>query len=169
MNIAKTVLAGSMAASLGVLSACANGLGANEYSRQDVGAVSRVDEGVVISSRLIKIEGQNGTTAGAAVGGAIGGLGGSQLGHGGAGTVAAGIGLGVLGAIVGAGAGKAATTQQGFAYTVQLKRNNEIVTVTQGGDVAIPNGAAVFIEYGPRTRIIPQDTGYKPADAPGAR
>ncbi len=123
-NLGKTILAGTAAACFTLLSACANGLGANDYERGNVGAVSRVDEGIVVSSRKIVIEGNNGTGAGAAVGGALGGLAGSQIGNGGAGSIAAGIGLAVVGAIAGGAAGKAVTKEGGYAYTVQLKRNN---------------------------------------------
>lgn len=157
-NLGKTLLAGTSAASLVLLSACANGLGANDYERGAVGAISRVDEGVVVSSRKIVIEGNNGTGAGAAVGGALGGLGGSQLGNGGAGTIAAGIGLAVVGAIVGGAAGKAITREGGYAYTVQLKGKSDLLTITQGDDVPIANGSKVFVEYGPRARVIPQDS-----------
>jgi outer membrane lipoprotein SlyB len=67
--------------------------------------------------------------------------------------------MGVVGAVAGGIAGNAigknATKQPGFAYTVRL-RSGELITITQGGDIAIANGTPVLVEYGARARVIPQ-------------
>lgn len=139
------------------LAGCASGLGANSYERGAVGTVSRVDEGVVVASRSIVIEGSGtGQTVGTATGAVIGGVAGSQIGGGSDERAIAGVAGAVGGAILGNIIGNASTKKPGFAYTVRL-RNGELVTITQGGDIAIANGTPVLVEYGDRARVIPQN------------
>ena len=139
------------------LAGCASGLGANSYERGTIGAIARVDEGTVVASRPIIIEGSNtGTTVGTATGAAIGGIAGSQIGGGSDERAIAGVVGAVAGGVLGNSIGKNATKQPGFAYTVRL-RSGELVTITQGGDIAIGNGTPVLVEYGDRARVIPQN------------
>ena len=67
----------------------------------------------------------------------------------------------MAGGVLGNAVGNAATEKQGYAYTVRLT-SGELVTITQGGDVAIANGTPVLVEYGARARVIPQyaSAGY---------
>lgn len=144
------------------LAGCASGLGANTYERGSVGAVSRVDEGRVVASRAIVIEGSEksggvGTVAGAVIGGMVG----HQFG-GGSDERAIGAAVGAVGgAVAGNAIGKGATQSHGYAYTIRLA-SGELVTITQGGDIAIANGTPVLVEYGARARVIPQNAsiGY---------
>jgi outer membrane lipoprotein SlyB len=139
------------------LAGCASGLGANSYERGQVGTVARVEEGTVVASRAIVIEGsQTGQTVGTATGAVIGGVAGSQIGGGSDERAIAGVIGAVGGGIIGNAIGKNATKQPGFAYTVRL-RSGELVTITQGGDIAIANGTPVLVEYGARARVIPQN------------
>jgi outer membrane lipoprotein SlyB len=139
------------------LAGCASGLGANSYERGQVGTVARVEEGTVVASRSIVIEGsQTGQTVGTATGAVIGGVAGSQIGGGSDERAIAGVIGAVGGGILGNAIGKNATKQPGFAYTVRL-RSGELVTITQGGDLAIANGTPVLVEYGARARVIPQN------------
>lgn len=139
------------------LAGCASGLGANSYERGTVGTVARVEEGTVVASRSIVIEGsQTGQTVGTATGAVIGGVAGSQIGGGSDERAIAGVIGAVGGGILGNAIGKNATKQPGFAYTVRL-RSGELVTITQGGDLAIANGTPVLVEYGARARVIPQN------------
>jgi outer membrane lipoprotein SlyB len=144
------------------LAGCASGLGANTYERAQVGMVSRVEEGTIMASRAIIIEGsRTGETVGTATGAAIGGIAGSEIGGGKKANTAGAIVGAVAGGIIGNAIGNSATQQPGFAYTVRL-RSGELVTITQGGDLAIANGTPVLVEYGERARVIPQNAsiGY---------
>lgn len=152
----QAAFAAAFAALAMVLAGCASGLGANTYERGQVGAVSRVDEGTLVASRAIEIEGsQRSERVGTAAGAVLGGIGGAQIGGGRAANTAGAIAGAVAGGVVGNAIGKNATKSHGFAYTVRL-RSGELVTITQGDDVAIANGTAVLVEYGPRARVIPQ-------------
>jgi outer membrane lipoprotein SlyB len=149
---ASTILAFS---ALG-LSACATGMGANDYERGQIGQVSRVDEGVVLASRAIRIE-ANAPVVGGTAGTVVGGVLGSQVGGGDEERAAMGVIGAVVGGVAGAAIDRAGNARPGFAYTVRLQKTNEVVTITQGGDVPIANGTPVFIEYGARVRVIPQN------------
>lgn len=144
-----------------LLGACASDYGANDYSARSVGQISRSDSGVVVSSRPIRIEGSQ-SGVGVAGGAALGGLAGSEIGANDKGHAAGAIAGAILGGLLGAAAEKSATQKQGFAYTVQLDRSGEHITITQGGDYAIPNGTPVWVEYGDRARVVPKAQGYAP-------
>jgi outer membrane lipoprotein SlyB len=144
------------------LAGCASGLGANSYERGSVGTVARVEEGTVVASRSIIIEGsQSGSTVGTATGAVLGGLAGGQVGQGRASNTAGAVVGAVAGGVLGNAIGKSATQKPGFAYTVRL-RSGELVSITQGGDLPISNGTPVLVEYGERARVIPQNAtiGY---------
>jgi outer membrane lipoprotein SlyB len=144
------------------LAGCASGLGANTYERAQVGTVSRVEEGTVVASRTIMIEGsKEGKTVGTLTGAALGGIAGGQIGQGRAANTAGAIVGAVAGGALGNAIGASATQKPGFAYTVRL-RSGELVTITQGGDMALANGTPVLVEYGERARVIPQNAsiGY---------
>lgn len=144
------------------LAGCASGLGANSYERAQVGTVSRVEEGTVVASRTIIIEGsRDGKAVGTLTGAALGGIAGGQVGQGRAANTAGAIVGAVAGGAIGNAIGNSATQKPGFAYTVRL-RSGELVTITQGGDMAIANGTPVLVEYGERARVIPQNAsiGY---------
>ncbi len=144
--------------SLSGVTACVSDLGANQYSRGNIGEVSRVDTGVLIASRPIVIEG--GTSGiGTAAGAAIGGIAASEIGGSKSDNLLAGAAGALVGSLVGSAAGKRLTKRRGYAYTVRLDKNEEVITVTQGGDVAIPVGTPVLVEYGARTRILPRSGG----------
>lgn len=139
------------------LTGCTSGLSGNDYARQEVGTVAQIDEGVIVSSRPVTVQNDQGSPIGTAAGGAIGAIGGSQLGNGGVGSAAAGIGLGIIGALIGSALGQKASQRQAVAYTVQLSRNNALISITQQDPFLLEPGTKVFIEYGARARIIPQD------------
>jgi outer membrane lipoprotein SlyB len=139
------------------LAGCASGLGANSYERGAVGTVARVDEGTVVASRNIVIEGsRTGAAVGTAAGAAIGGVAGSQVGGGREENAIGAVVGAVAGGALGNAIGNASTRQNGYAYTVRL-RSGELVTITQGGDIPIANGTPVLVEYGERARVIPQN------------
>ncbi|MFC7292463.1 glycine zipper 2TM domain-containing protein [Hirschia litorea] len=150
------------AGTLITLGGCASSQGANDYSRNEVGRIARVDEGEIIASRAVQIAASNNGLLGAATGAVIGGIAGSQVGGGDDEKAIAGVVGAVGGAIAGQQINKSAGKQQGFEYKIRLAKDGQIISITQGGDVALPNGTPVFIEYGERARVVPQNAniGY---------
>ena len=161
-NVARKTAFAFAAGTLLAVTGCASSQGANDYSHNEVGRISRVDEGVVVASRAIMIDGTNNGLLGAATGAVIGGIAGSQVGGGDDEKAIAGVIGAVGGAIAGQQVGKAGGKQRGFEYKIRLDKNDEIISIAQGGDVALPNGTPIFIEYGNRARVVPQniDIGY---------
>jgi len=143
------------------LGACASELGAGNYNRGSIGQISRSDAGIVVSSRAIQIDGTQ-SGVGTVGGAALGGLAGSELGGDDTGRAAGAIFGAILGGLAGSAIEQSATKRTGFAYTVQLERDGEYVTITQGGDIPIANGTPVWVEYGDRARVIPRasNAGY---------
>lgn len=138
------------------LAGCASGIGANNYSRSSVGQVARVEEGTVVASRPITIDGsKEGKGVGTLAGAALGGIAGGQVGGGRAANTAGAIVGAVAGGLVGNAVGNSATSSTGFSYTIRL-RSGELVNIAQQGNAAIVDGTPVLIEYGERARVIPQ-------------
>lgn len=116
-----------------VFASCAqNSLTGDTYSRNEAGQAQTVRTGVITSIRMVKIEG--GTTGGALIGAAAGGLLGNQIGSG-SGRTAATVGGALLGGAAGSHAGQSVTSRQGVEIQVRLD---------QGGSVSIVQ------EYNPR-------------------
>ncbi len=137
-----------------LLAACASDLGADSYSRGQVGQVARIEEGVVEGVRQVQVEGTK-SGVGSAAGGAAGAVIGGQFGGGGAERAVGAIAGAVLGGLGGAAAEEAATRQTAFAYTIRLN-DGRLISITQTDDQAIPVGTAVLIERGSRTRVVPR-------------
>ena len=134
---------------------CASGLGANDYSRSDVGNISRIDAGYITSVRQVKIEGtQNGL--GTATGAVVGGAAGSMVGGGDEERLIAGVLGAVAGGLIGAATQEGVTAQTGYEYVIRLERNGEDIVVVQGADVQLGVGQPVNVVYGNRVRIIPR-------------
>jgi len=161
-NVVRKTAFAFAAGTLIAVTGCASSQGANDYSHNEVGRISRVDEGVIVASRAIMIDGSNNGLLGAATGAVIGGIAGSQVGGGDDEKAIAGVIGAVGGAIAGQQVGKAGGKQRGYEYKIRLDKNDEIISIAQGGDVALPNGTPIFIEYGNRARVVPQniDIGY---------
>ncbi len=157
----RNTLGAFAASSVVLLAGCASDLGAGDYSRNSVGQISRSDSGIIVSSRPIHIEGTK-SGVGALSGAAAGGLAGGELGANGR-TSTAGVIVGaLLGGLVGAAIEEGVTERDGFAYTIELERDGEYITITQAGNYPIANGTPVWVEYGERARVIPKSSnaGY---------
>jgi outer membrane lipoprotein SlyB len=152
----RTAAALSALAALAV-SACATPYGPTNYGTYEQGALAMTETGTVVGARPVTFnEGnlQGGTAAGAIAGGAAGvALGGDTEGR----ILGGAIGA-VAGALIGREVQRAAYTGQGVAYTVELD-NGDLVTVAQGGSMAIPVGTRVFVEMGQNARVYPQTGG----------
>lgn len=147
--------AAALLAAASLLSACASGLGPNDYSRGQVGAVGRVEPGVVMSAQPIRIEGTK-SGIGTATGVAIGGAAGSQLGGGSFENVLGGVAGAVAGGLAGAAIEEGVTRQPGVSYYIRLERTGEVITIQQAGAQMLPPGAPVWVQYGPRARVVPR-------------
>ncbi len=144
------------------ITGCASSQNTDDYSRSEVGRISRVDEGVIVASRAIEITAQNNGLLGVATGAVIGGIAGSQIGGGDDEKAIAGVIGAVGGAIAGQQVAKSGGKQKGYEYKIRLAKNDEIISIAQAGDMALPNGTDIFIEYGERARVVPQNinVGY---------
>ncbi len=143
------------------LGGCGAKLASNEYSVSEVGKISQVRLGRVLSVRPIEINSSDPSKPG--FGTLIGGLAGAGLGS----TIGQGKGQmigSVLGGLTGATAGHFAqqglTKTSGFEYSVQLESGNTIV-IAQAGEHPIRPGTNVQVIDGTgsaRSRIIPVES-----------
>lgn len=134
-----------------LLSACAPNVRPDSYGVGSVGQVNRTVAGVVVSARLVDIDGSQG--GGAAAGAGIGGVAGSSLGGSGRANAVGAIGGAVVGAIAGAAAERGASHTKGMEYVVQTDNGN-LMTVVQGADPVLPKGQHVLLLYGSPSRVI---------------
>lgn len=154
------------------LAAC-SGPSSTTYSRQDLGRVMESTDGVVVSSRMVDVEGES-SGLGSVTGGITGGAVGSTIGSG-SGSVLAGAALAIVGIIAGALVETALTSETGVEYTVQTN-DGRVLTVIQvaESDDPIPDGSPVRVQFGGQyTRVIPvvhgeSDRMIPPREGPGA-
>ncbi len=144
-----------------MISGCAREISSNVYSDTHVGEASRTFRGMVVSVREVEVtnaEKLQENTTGMGVGALAGGVGGYQIGKG-RGQVAATAAGAILGAVAGAYAEKALSSQTAFEYIVELS-NGEMRTVVQGKDTKYAPGQRVLLIVGQqgRSRIIPDSS-----------
>jgi outer membrane lipoprotein SlyB len=152
---ARAAIASALVAMTFSTAACVSGVGANQYPRSRAGEVNRVEEATVVAVRQVVLEGDK-SIIGPATGAVVGGVAGSQIGGGDEERAIGAVAGAVIGGIAGAAVEKGVKTTRGYAYTVRLGKTGDLVTITQGADIAIPVGAPVFVEYGSRPRVIPR-------------
>lgn len=147
-----TVLAGLMLA----VSGCASSHGGGAVAASTVGEVARVKEGTVVSVLPVQIQaGKGGNLLGTAIGAAIGGIAGSQVGGGREENAVGAIAGATVGGAIGNAVTKGAGTSPGYEYTIRLS-TGELISVSQGADIAIGVGAPVLIKYySDRVRVEP--------------
>ena len=46
--------------------------------------------------------------------------------------------------------------RRGISYVVKIEKTGEMLAITQAADVAIPNGAQAWVEFGDRVRLSPR-------------
>jgi outer membrane lipoprotein SlyB len=126
------------------------------YDPEDVGRTIETAHGSVMSSRVVRISGEA-TSAGPLAGGALGAAGGAL-------TFNSGW-AGIIGAVIGAGAGYVAEKQirnrEGIEYLVEMD-DGRTVTIVQNRDEQHPlaDGTPVLVQYsGKYTRVIEDPRG----------
>lgn len=168
----------SIIVALSLVSGCARDLSTNMYVSDST--MNLTLEGVVVSSRAIKIKetdqlGNNsaGALAGAATGGALGAVAGN-----GSGKALAIVGGAIAGGVAGAVIQDKLGQSTGYEYIVKVDTSkikdtyfegntsmrhvistakvNGLITVVQGKDIILSSGQKVYVIYSEnRTRIIP--------------
>lgn len=136
---------------------CATSHGGGQVAASTVGEVARVKEGTVVSVLPVQIQaGKGGNLLGTAIGAAIGGIAGSQIGGGSEENAIGAIAGATAGGAIGNAVTKGAGTSPGYEYTIRLA-SGELISVTQGADIAIGVGAPVLIKYySDRVRVEPR-------------
>lgn len=160
-SAAKTALiAFSLVAVAGSLSACAEDYGPRPYPAYAAGVPARVQHGVIVGVRPIEF-GPGNNRAGAVIGGVAGGLAGNGLAGGrdrGLATVAGVVGGALIGNAI-----QGDQRHPGFAYMVQF-RDGHTLEIPQPGAEPLPQGMRVNVIWeGDRAHIEPAGPGrYAP-------
>src|SRR3989344_4188967 len=138
-----TVFVLALAVTLG---GCISSRSGEVYSRDQARHMQDVQTGVVEHVREITIEGTQ-SGIGAVAGGAVGGIGGSEIGHGKGSSAGAVVGAG-LGGVAGGALEEATTRKKGYEITVKLDT---------GRTIAIAQEADEEFKLGERVRIVTGD------------
>jgi len=138
-----------------LLCGCVHNVSPNTYTHEEVGVASRVNKGVIISKRVIKIESTSGV--GGLAGAAGGAAAGSSIGGSAAANVAGAVGGAVAVGVVGHEIDKAVNRRTGYEYIIKLDEGKTI-SVAQERSVQLAIGQRVLIIYGAMTRIVPDTT-----------
>lgn len=134
------------------LAGCSQSYKADTYAADGVLRTNKVERGVIIGFREVKIR-ANGTV-GAVTGGAMGGILGSQSGTFGVNAALGTVGGTTLGGILGTTIEHVTGDTIGWEYIVQ-KKDGELLSVTQQDDAAVPIGQKVLIITGVQSRLVP--------------
>jgi outer membrane lipoprotein SlyB len=151
-----SVLKGTAVAALGalLLVGCAPQQSANVLPANQALTASTVSYGTVVSSRVVQLQGGQGSqAAGAVLGGLAGAALGQQVGGGTGKVVATGVGA-TAGAAAGLQAGKAAAGRQSIEWTVRMD-NGATITVVQGEPTFAVGQRVQVITGGGQTRLAP--------------
>src|SRR3546814_3040139 len=111
---------------------------------------SKVDSGVVIGVRMVKISAD--ATLSSATGGAAGGIAGSQAGTGAVSALTA-LGGAVAGGLVGNAVGHNVEDTYGYEYIVR-KPTGDLVSLTQKDEKPLQVGQRVLILQGAQARLV---------------
>lgn len=135
------------------LAGCAHNLSSNSYQLSAVGESVETYQGIVISKRVVEVEGDGSNTkVGSLVGGTVGAMAGSAIGKG-TGKIYSTLAGAVLGGVGGGVAANKLTDKEALAYKIKLS-NGTIKTVVQGKDIDISVGTRVFVEVAHDGRSI---------------
>lgn len=126
--------------------------------RDDAQRMSNVLDGVVLSTRVVTVEGSQ-SGVGAAAGAVVGGVAGSRVG-GGTGAIVGGTVGAVAGGVAGNEIERQATREDAIEIIVQLKGGERRAVVqARGSDPPKPGDAVIIITEGGRARVIKAPRG----------
>ncbi|HWU83668.1 MAG TPA: glycine zipper 2TM domain-containing protein [Methylophilaceae bacterium] len=134
-----------------LLGGCASSNSGSVYSRDEARRVQTVKTGVVESVRQVKLEGTK-SPVGTAGGAVVGGVAGSQVGHGAGQAIATVVGA-IVGGIAGAAAEEGITRKDGIEITVKLDSGPLVAIVQEADEVFQPGEKVRLIESGGTTRV----------------
>ena len=134
-----------------LLGGCASSNSGSVYSRDEARRVQTVKTGVVESVRQVKLEGTK-SPVGTAGGAVVGGVAGSQIGHGAGQAIATVVGA-IVGGIAGAAAEEGITRKDGIEITVKLDSGPLVAIVQEADEVFQPGEKVRLIESGGTTRV----------------
>uniref|UniRef100_UPI0033400FCD glycine zipper 2TM domain-containing protein n=1 Tax=Castellaniella defragrans TaxID=75697 RepID=UPI0033400FCD len=154
-RIVRGLALASVAASLALLSGCANHSASSAvYTHSQAQREQIVRFGTVVSVRPITIQADKTSGVGAIGGAALGGVAGSTIG-GGTGQVLATVGGALLGGLAGNAVENATNRSSGLEITVRLD-NGETRVIAQEADVSFTSGQRVQVISGAGpTRVVP--------------
>ena len=138
-----------------LLCGCVHNMSPSTYSHDEAGEASKVKKGVIISKRLIKIEGTSGV--GGVAGGVAGAAAGSAIGGSTAANVVGAVGGAVAAGVIGHELDKAVNRRTGYEYIIELN-NGKTISVAQERTVELAVGQRILIIYGAMTRVVPDTT-----------
>jgi outer membrane lipoprotein SlyB len=135
---------------IAALAGCSGDYSPNTYNTAAVQQANKVERGVIVGLRDVKVTSKG--TTGAVAGAAAGGVAGSQA-PGGVGSALGAIGGSLVGSIVGTSVEQSTSDTPAVEYVVQ-KENKELVSVTQTDPVTLAIGQKVLVIAGPQARIV---------------
>ena len=145
-------------AALALLLAACQTTSPDVIKREDAQRMSNVLDGVVLSTRLVTVEGSQ-SGVGAAAGAVVGGVAGSKVG-GGTGAIVGGTVGAVAGGVAGNQIERQATRESAMEIIVQLKGGERRAIVqAAGSDPPKPGDAVIIITEGGRARVIKAPRG----------
>ncbi|HKU98186.1 MAG TPA: glycine zipper 2TM domain-containing protein [Vineibacter sp.] len=144
------------------LTACGPSYTGETYSRGEMQRGGIVQSGRIISVEDVPISGTSsglGTLGGGVAGGTIG----ASLAHGRTGSILAGVGGAIVGAIAGNAIERGITRGQGTRFIVQVD-NGPVINVVQTNEAGLQTGDRVtIIEGGEKTRLAREGSPPPPA------
>ena len=149
------------------LTGCGPDYSPNTYNGSAMQQANKVDTGIVIGYREVKISDDG--TVGAVTGGAVGGILGAETNSPTVPTALMALGGTVIGSAVGAGIQHATGDTTGWEYIVREPKG-DLVSVTQRQPTPIPIGQKVLVIEGKQARIVPDyaTAAYDTPPAPKA-
>jgi len=139
-----------------LLAGCTPSLAPDIYATRAVQQANRVEQGIVVQARRVRVEadGTTGAAAGAGIGAAAGGA--ATVGNSFARTLGA-IGGGVVGGLVGSATERATGDTTAHEYIVR-RGDGVLLSVTQRDAVPLALGQRVLVITGAQARVIPDET-----------
>lgn len=152
---------GLLVVTAAALSGCQPSYSPDTYSSGAVQQANKVEPGIVIGFREVKISADG--TVGAVTGAAAGGILGAQPDVSGAQTALGAVAGGVIGSLVGTTIEHATGDTTGWEYIVR-QPNGDLISVTQREPRPIAIGQKVLVITGKQARIVPDYGAALPAD-----